>query len=164
MFFFSLHLELDDTVLVIFTHYLVSVIFLFFLLLFLSSVHMYSLFLCYSLSIPHILCFLSGQKLLRLFSSKVYCLCLTACVWCILALWALSTSLLFCLLQADTPLSYFLFISLHSYCTPHQLLNRFHRKHKKGHSAVHSAEAASQTYSCSFLKFKYPTHPVARGM
>lgn len=55
------------------------------------------LFIFYSLSIPQFLFLLSGQKLLRLFSSKVYCLCLTACVCCILALWAPSTSLLFCL-------------------------------------------------------------------
>lgn len=44
----------------------------------------------FALSIPHTVFFVyfppSGQKLLRLFSSKVYCLCLTACVWCILAL------------------------------------------------------------------------------
>lgn len=38
-------------------------------------------FLCCFLLIPHILCFLLGQKLLRLFSSKVYCLCLSFIYW-----------------------------------------------------------------------------------
>lgn len=86
---------------------------LFFMVIFLIlCLHVFCVFvlfcfvlLCYSLSIPHILFLLLGQKLLRLFSSKVYCLCLTACVCCILALWAPSTSLLFSVCsKADTPL------------------------------------------------------------
>lgn len=95
---------------------------------------------CYSLSILHILCFLSGQKLLRLFSSKVYCLCLTACVCCILAPWAPSTSLLLCLLYGRyASLSLCpLFIYLHS-CSPPQLLNR-HRRVRVKQGALCSAQ------------------------
>lgn len=122
--------------------------------------------LCFMLlfySIPHILCFLSGQKLLRLFSSKVYCLCLTACVCCILALWAVSTSLLSCVLYSKncfflSPLCLPAFL-LYSSVTSWISEITFKKKKKKARSAVHSAEAASQTYLCSFsLKFKSGSH------
>lgn len=80
--------------------------------------------LCYSLSTPHFLCFLSGQKLLRLFSSKVY-MPVSDCM-CLLHFGSLSPQHLTASLSSRyTPLLLFRFIYLHS--KPPHLLNRYQR-------------------------------------
>lgn len=136
----------------------------------------------FSYSISHILCFLSGQKLLRLFSSKVYCLCLTACFCCdfhfiFFFVGGGGTGLIpqapscfsdlqqkICISQSPLYLTCIFIMHLLIWWTV------FRKMALKVFSAVHSAEAASQPDSSSFFFCfffynlnKHPTDPLPNG-